>query len=145
MEGRSGADNIQSLWTSQTQHAGLCDHLRENWKQFNDTMGYGSGFCINLVLYDAEQWESWLCSGHKLYALSMGRSYFFGNLGMREWLFEKKYKIWSKLTVKLDMIFTPSVSDGCNSLGIVCVSVSLVQLDKQAYRLEFWNVGQVKG
>ena len=46
-------------------------------------------------------------------------------------------------------IFTPSVSDGCNSFGIVilsvCLSVSLSRPNGQTYRLEFWHVGQVEG
>ncbi len=46
-------------------------------------------------------------------------------------------------------VFTPSVSDGCNSFGIVilcvCVSVSLSRPNEQTYRLEFWHVGQVEG
>ncbi len=50
-----------------------------------------------------------------------------------------------------NIFFTPRVSDGCNSFGIVCecvsvcLSVSLSWPNRLTYRLEFWHVGQVNG
>ena len=45
-------------------------------------------------------------------------------------------------------LFTPRISDGCNSFDIVCLCVCLLPLsclNGQTYRPEFWYVGQVEG